>query len=112
MQNGRKRADGLLLTGSVGWEREYLVGKAVLGSSCSSLFCRTDCFCVTSVLLLQKQREKLPYGNGQLLHTGSYSIFLPNYGNTGELVCSGAAANMFCCHISVISKEEQDQKGP
>lgn len=29
----------------------------------------------------------------------------------GRLACSGAAADVFCCHISVTSKEQQGQKG-
>lgn len=30
----------------------------------------------------------------------------------GGVVCFGAAANVFYCHISVTSKKLQDRKGP
>lgn len=78
--NGRDSGDGLLLiTVPMPWddvpcERDFVVGKAVLGSSSSHACSVSPALCVLPVWLLQEWREKVPCGNRQQLHVGFYSV--------------------------------------
>lgn len=78
-ENGRDNGDGLLLVNilmlwdDVPCERDFVGGKAVLGSPSPCVCSVSPAVCVLPVLLLQEWREKVPCGNRQL-HVGFYSV--------------------------------------
>lgn len=73
-----------MLWDDVPCERDFVVGKALLGSSSSCACFVSSALCVLPGLLLQEWREKVPCGSRQLL-LGSYTVSPMYDGNIREV---------------------------
>lgn len=90
----------------MGCERGCVAGKAVLGTPVPVPVLWVQLFVFSLYCSSRSGGRRLHVGTGMCC-TWDLPVFQCMMEMLGRLVCSGAAADVFCCQISVTSKEQQ-----